>query len=225
MESHRVSDDCNTCLEDTPPGASLKNCGRCHGDAKYCGGDCQSRDWPIHKIFCGMRPSSPSATDENTVQALLLPQDSKDPIFVRVQVDANIPGGVNATQYIPGTLGVDVKCYSSEQFPQYEDNKAHCGFSVFHGNQTASLTENKCIGRILSGHAKAFYGSGPAAGILGSDYWKKSLDNVKKWTGPLLIVRTDRFKKIGSSVPTHEDFEVRDVPHLVIFLSICSRSR
>eukprot|EP00956_Cyclotella_meneghiniana_P027960 scaffold64073_cov76-Cyclotella_meneghiniana.AAC.8 len=220
MANHRRNNVCNLCLEDTLPDVSLKDCSRCHGDAKYCSVKCQSQDWPIHKIFCGVKPPPPpSTTDESTVQALLLPQDSKVPVFVRVQVDASIPGGVNAPQYIPGTLDSHIRCYSSEQLPQYEDNDIRCGFSFFCGNQTTSLSENKCIMRILSGHAKALYGSGPVIGILGSDFLKTMLDKLMKWKGPLLIVKSDRYRKIGSAVPTYQDFDVGDVPHLVIFLA------
>ena len=220
---------CNVCLDDTPLDVRerdlLKSCSKCHGlGAKYCNKDCQTRDWPIHKIFCGVSsPPASVANEGNTIRALFFPVDSKAPTLVRVQVGANFPGGVDATQHIPGTLGGDVKCYSSEQLPHYENNEIYCGFSLYYGKQSKSDTENKCIKHVLSGFAKARYGSGLSVEIMGRDYWKTHLDGLKKWTGPLLLVKSDRYKKNGLSNPTHEDFDVRDVPYLVIYLGLLSK--
>lgn len=99
-----------------------------------------------------------------------------------------------------------------------------CGFSLYYGNQqSVTLSENKCIKRILAGHSKAFYGNDTVAEILGNDCWKTMVENAKKWNGPLLVVKSDRYKKNGLLNPTYEDFEVGDVPRLVIYLAFVSK--
>jgi hypothetical protein len=51
------------------------------------------------------------------------------------------------TQHLPRNLGVDVKGYSSEQYPQYQedqlDYKLVCGFSLFHQKDSDALPENE----------------------------------------------------------------------------------
>ena len=213
---------CNVCLDGTPLDVDPKGCCKCHGrGAKYCNKDCQRRDWPI-QIFCGVSSSSPP--EGNAKLALFFPIDSKVPTLVRVQVGGNFPGGINASQHIPGTLGVDIKCYSSEQIPQFDNNEIYCGFSLYYGNQNRTdIPENSCMKHVLTGWAKAMYGTGAAADIMGKDFWKTHLGGLKKWTGPLLLVKSDRYKKNGASNPTYEDFDVRDVPYLAIFLGLLSK--
>jgi hypothetical protein len=46
--------ECSTCsARESESGAKLERCGRC-GTAAYCSGECQKRDWKVHKGICGM---------------------------------------------------------------------------------------------------------------------------------------------------------------------------
>lgn len=44
---------CTTCDAQGSPAKSLNRCGRC-GTAAYCSGECQKRDWDVHKWICTM---------------------------------------------------------------------------------------------------------------------------------------------------------------------------
>jgi hypothetical protein len=46
--------ECTTCSAlESESGAKLDRCGRC-GTAAYCSGECQKRDWKVHKGICGL---------------------------------------------------------------------------------------------------------------------------------------------------------------------------
>ena len=216
---------CNVCLDGTPPNVNPRGCSRCHGvGAKYCSKDCQQKDWSIHKIFCNMSPAVDAAVSNNAVQALFFPQDSTVPVMVSIKVRADL-SIVDVSQYLPGNLGTDVKCYTSEQFPQYQeiDYRLDCGFSLLYytAADSENMPENQSMRNVMTGHAKVSC-HGEMADILGKDYWKELLANQKKWKGPLLLVKTDRFKKKGSSFPIYEDFEISDVKYLVLYLGFLS---
>lgn len=220
---------CHVCLEQTPKGVTLKKCSRCctQNPAKYCNRDCQVSDWAIHKIFCGVTPAvtNPSG-DKDMVQALLLPHDSKTPKLVQVQAGIDVARGVNASQYLPGRLVFDIKAYESEGFPvqifNSEGYEMYCGFTLYYCTNS-HLELNKCLDTIMSARAKAYFGTSEAVvSRLGKDFWKTLTKNQKNWNGPLLLVKSDRYKKNGSATPTYENLDMRDVPYLVNFLYILS---
>ncbi len=232
------------CIDETPRHARLSGCSRCHSvGAKYCNRECQARDWPIHKNFCHLSSAAAPIDDEensssssSSVQALLFPQDSNLPVLVRVKVSADVvspwgssilsPNGeADATDFIPGEHGVTIKSYNSEQFPQYHNGRPEyrldCGFSLYCSTDP-SLPENECMKRVLTGHAKAKFG-GRIAQIPGMEnMWKHTFERQKKWKGPLLVVKTDRYENNRATAPTYEDFEVRDVKYLVLYLGFVS---
>lgn len=235
--ANRLEYECNSCMEATPSDADLRKCSNCTGGcAKYCSRDCQAHDWPIHKIFCSIplaatvsvyQTDSVANNDTGTVQALLLPQDSKVPILVRVQVGTNF-AGVNASEFIPGSLGSEIKCHASETWPPQifnnEDFEMYCGFALYYNtdDSVTGLPMNKCIDHVMKGRAKAYFGSGPAFKRLGKDFWKSMMDKLKIWKGPLLLVKSDRYQKNGLPIPTYEDLDVSDVPYFVNFLWVLS---
>ena len=127
------------------------------------------------------------------------------------------------TQHLPRNLGVDVKGYSSEQYPQYPedqlDYKLDCGFSLFHQKDSDALPENESIKCVLSAHAKAAYSCGQVGQILGEDFWKTIVANQTRWKGPLLFLKKDRFTKNRPSAPAYENFLLSDVKYAVLYLS------
>lgn len=222
MAAKNITEICNVCIDETPRDARLKGCSCCH-TIKYCSKECQSRDWPVHKIFCNLKPT---VDGDNSVQALLFPQNSQVPIFVRVNLDALGMGDV--TQYIPGTLGADVKCYSSNQFPQFRDEnmvgsgyRLHFDYSLFYS--TSSISENDCMKHVLTKCTKIRYGCGEIARIVGEDFWKGILDKQRKWKGPLIALKADKNEdNCRSVVPIYRDFEMGDIKYLVQYLEVLS---
>ncbi|KAJ6467448.1 hypothetical protein C8R45DRAFT_1020042 [Mycena sanguinolenta] len=50
---------CYTCRRPTKDHTALKACGRCRL-VRYCSSDCQKKDWPTHKKFCGQQHFDPT---------------------------------------------------------------------------------------------------------------------------------------------------------------------
>jgi hypothetical protein len=132
------------------------------------------------------------------------------------------------TQYIPGTLA-DVKCYNSNQFPQFRDEnmvdsgyRLHFDYSLFYSTCT-STSENKCVKYVLTKCTKSRYGMGEIARIFGQDYWKSLLDGKRKWKGPLIVVKSDKVvDKSITAVPVYRDVEMGDVKYIVQYLEVLS---
>ncbi len=64
-----------------------KKCSKCK-EACYCERECQVRDWPVHKFFCGSLPF-PKPIGENrgkTVKAVYLPELSGDPVLINLPI-------------------------------------------------------------------------------------------------------------------------------------------
>lgn len=64
-----------------------KKCSRCRV-ACYCGRDCQLKDWPVHKFFCGSLPFPRPLvkTSEKTVRAVYLPELTGDPVLINLPI-------------------------------------------------------------------------------------------------------------------------------------------
>ncbi|KAF8164625.1 hypothetical protein K438DRAFT_2025256 [Mycena galopus ATCC 62051] len=63
---------CYTCGLETKDHDDLKKCGRCHL-VRYCSCECQKKDWPSHKRFCGQERFDP---------VLLAPTPEADDSFI-----------------------------------------------------------------------------------------------------------------------------------------------
>mmetsp|Transcript_21219 Transcript_21219/g.24112 ORF Transcript_21219/g.24112 Transcript_21219/m.24112 type:complete len:285 (-) Transcript_21219:124-978(-) len=121
----------------------------------------------------------------------------------------------------------------SEEFPSHifndeDEYEQPCSFSLIYiknASSLPSLSENKSIHNLLKGKAKGMCcGVNEALGreLMEKNHWKKILNKCVKWKGNVLIVRTDRYKKLGLERPTYESLDMKDIPDVALFLWILS---
>ena len=217
-------DRCMACYELK---REILRCGRCKGF--YCSKKCQAMDWKVHKIFCGRLPNDTTSSEircihrSYTVQALLLPHDTAEPRLVPVEIP---PSGLfDVENYVPGGPN-QVKLFSTEDAPQAlfnnEEYEMPCGFFFLHNHYTTidpSEPENLCTKAIMKAKAKSF-GSETVTRIMGENYWKELLEDVKKWKGNVLVLKTDRWQKLNRELnrnkgPDFYNVDMKDIPDAV----------
>eukprot|EP00563_Minutocellus_polymorphus_P018775 CAMPEP_0197717828 /NCGR_PEP_ID=MMETSP1434-20131217/2226_1 /TAXON_ID=265543 /ORGANISM="Minutocellus polymorphus, Strain CCMP3303" /LENGTH=229 /DNA_ID=CAMNT_0043302407 /DNA_START=47 /DNA_END=733 /DNA_ORIENTATION=- len=209
----------------------LLRCSKCivGNSAHYCDKECQGGDWRVHKIFCGRLPVSAAPSNEvrclyrsYTVQALLLPHDCAEPRLVPVEIPPN--GCFHVDSYIPGGPN-RLKMWMSEEVPPQifntEDYEQPFGAFIAHNHYVTmdlTLPENICTKAIMQARAKSLVGKGTkAAEMFGDDLWKQLLIDAKPWRGNVMLLKTDRWRKLKrESGPTFYDVEMKDIPDLMM---------
>lgn len=199
-------------------------------------------------------PALASISTSNTVQAILFRQDAQKPVLVQLSYNAKskymIPDAmftrgficgdatndrIDTSQYIPLAQGEETRSYDSEALPsRIFDGQAGidyvipCGFTLLYdakmtGND--SIPENKCIRALLEANLKAYYGDNyPTDKFTVLNLLRKTFQKLKKWRGNIILVKTDRYRELGLPAATYQDFELKDVPDLAMFIWNISES-
>jgi hypothetical protein len=177
------------CCRQCDQGQGMR-CGKCHV-VRYCSRECQREDWPTHRLFCDLQPVSMIGAGHDDVQALLLPESSDSPRFVRLPQhwekdvqDDDDPGlwSVDCKEFITGRTGVT----RSEFFPptwcwkNYYELRYKEDFLL-----DGSCRENMSFGRISEGKLERSYWRGNVLilkardGGLDTKYESMSLSDIR----------------------------------------------
>ncbi|KAG7353399.1 MYND finger domain containing protein [Nitzschia inconspicua] len=137
-----------------------KICSRCN-QIYFCSKECLMKGWPTHKVFCGLVGTKPISKKD--IQALLLPQNSKEPKFVRLPIrivhglDEEDPYQVvESSCYIDGIEGT----FRSDFFPR-QDPTWESAYHILYKDDfltDSSCEENECLKSLVFPYAKSIYG-------------------------------------------------------------------
>ena len=198
LQHHKVGSKrlCNSCRNES----KCKDCANCSG-VPYCSKSCQKLDWPLHKLFCGLRcKNSPNKDSTTTVEAFLLPERSDKPIIVQLPLTSG--NRVDCSGFIKGFTDK----LRSDLFTDDSIRSLPHAYHVIckdDANVDGHSRQNKCILNLFTIRSKQ-QGS-PSASLLESF-----------WRGDVLILKAESTSTADSG--TYQDIMLADATEAVKFL-------
>ena len=169
---------CTVCWKE-----ASKVCTKCKS-VFYCTKVCQVQDWPAHKCFCSQHEAlkmllNPAESTKSSAVGLLLPENSKQPVFVRVSYEKVFKDGEvlfrvfqnkfllraqnEGQELISSTSIMDVNCRTKGS----RKLKSMLNFCYRDSFLIDGSVANKCISALVSG------------------------DSPIAWKGPVLVFKGD----------------------------------
>jgi hypothetical protein len=85
QEASLMDPNCRACESE-----AAKKCAKCK-TVKYCGKECQTKDWPIHKYICDSLPFPPkNESSLRTVYCFLLPENGDKIQVIQVELEREL---------------------------------------------------------------------------------------------------------------------------------------
>ena len=187
LKAKAISSKCEICKTVT-----TTSCSKCHV-VYYCSKECQTKDWSIHKYFCGSLPIPKKLPGEKSVYGILLPEKEKNPRLVKVLLkEKDIGGEIVAMPDCRAIIG------------------AHCDHRDMPYNP---LKGNKPLPKMLVFKFRDNFlndGSLPNQTVANITKGKKTVD----WRGPILVIK---LKDCDDSTE-YFDMEMKDLSDVIDFL-------
>ena len=182
--SREVGKVCNNCRRGNKP---TMTCGKCH-TVTYCSKKCQTQDWPIHKIFCGLDAIAPTESN-GKVRVFVLPDNATVPTVTHLDLRDGRPD-------FTGIISGYTDKISSDLFTDNSIRKLPSAYDIVFKDDAyvdGTSVMNKCILNLF----KMWHRKMNAANEIKDPFWRNRVVVVKRKAG-----KTNEYEDITSADAT-----------------------